>query len=173
MFSKLTATMLTASFVALAGCAQNETGNGDGLAQGKQETPALATAKPAEASASAAATSASAATAAIGNPAIIEFDTKGVELNSDAQALLAQLAASAKPSKKIVVTGYCDKRKVGNAKSIALARANKVKKELVKDGVAAKSVRVKYITDQAKNLVRIDVDNGAQPTDSKAAHHKH
>ncbi|HJV86136.1 MAG TPA: OmpA family protein [Noviherbaspirillum sp.] len=169
MLSKLTAAMLAASFIVLAGCAQNETGNGDGLAQGKQETQAQTTAKPADARA-AANSAANTAAAEIGNPAIIEFDTKGIALNSDAQVLLARVAAAAKPSKKIVVRGYCDKRKVGDAKSIALARAGAVKKELVKNGVAANAIRLKYITDQAKNLVRIDIVSETTHAGKAATH---
>ncbi|WP_136419645.1 OmpA family protein [Herbaspirillum sp. ST 5-3] len=176
MFSKLTAATLAASFIALAGCAQMENGNGDSQAQSALEAqPQANTAKPADNKAGTAAPAAdNGAQAALTNPAIVEFDAQTVELNSDAQALIARLATNAKRSKKIVITGYCDKHKTGKAKSIALSRAIKVKNELIKNGVAAKTIRVKYITDQAKNLAKVDlggeplrVENGA------AAAHKH
>lgn len=165
MLSKITIAALAASFIALGGCAQTETGNGNGLSQDSSQTKPLASTTPANlADAKKTTPSPAADTAAqvaISNPAIIEFDAQSVELNSQAQALIASLATSAKRSGKILITGYCDRRKTGNAITVALSRANKVKNELVKNGVAAKAIRVKYITGQAKHIAKVEL--GSEP----------
>jgi outer membrane protein OmpA-like peptidoglycan-associated protein len=171
MLSKITVAALAASFIALGGCAQTETGNG--LSQDSSEAKPLASTAPAKlADAKTTVASPAADTAAqvaITNPAIIEFDAQSVELNSQAQALIASLATPAKRSGKILITGYCDRRKTGNAVTVALSRATQVKNELVKNGVAAKTIRVKYITGQTKNIAKVELGNEPLRVDNSVA----
>ncbi|MBM3117814.1 OmpA family protein [Jeongeupia naejangsanensis] len=132
----------------MSACAQNPAPNGDAPRQGQ---PAAATNK-----ASAEATKAGAAVAPAADPSLLRFDAKSVKLDDAAQAQLQQLLEPARGAKQIVITGYCDRKEIGNAKGAAIARANAVKSALVKQGVAAKKIRVKYTTDEPLHAAKVD-----------------
>jgi outer membrane protein OmpA-like peptidoglycan-associated protein len=159
MLSKLMAAALAASFfITLGGCAQVDTRPAD-------DTPAATTAaepaEPAPEVQSAAVTPEAEPQVAIPNPAVIEFAPESTELDSDAQALVNRLFARAKRAEKIVLKGYSDRRVNGNAVQVAISRAVQIRNELVKNGVDAKNVRIRYNTEQAKNMVTVDL--GEQP----------
>ncbi|GHD66206.1 OmpA family protein [Jeongeupia chitinilytica] len=137
--------------VLLSACAQNPPSNADGV-QGK---PA-AKAAPAEAAKTGTAPGAAAVRV---DPSLIKFDTQSVKLDEQAQAQLPLLQDQAAAAKRIVVTGYCDRKDIGNAKAAAIARANAVKNALVKQGVPAKKIRIKYSTEEAQHAARVEFSN--------------
>lgn len=149
------------SLLLLGACAQTETKP----VQPQENRPAVQTAaryEPPKAAAPAPVAPAaeqrsSAGKAAFADHTEIEFDAKSRDLGNDARGLIASLRDSVKKARHIVVTGYCDKRAAANAKEIALFRAMTVKNELVNLGAAEKSVRVKYVTSEAKHEVTIDM----------------
>ncbi|WP_334187805.1 OmpA family protein [Noviherbaspirillum sp.] len=80
------------------------------------------------------------------NPVPITFEKMSVKLSDAEKAVIGQVAERAKKATKLLVTGYCDRKQVGNPKAAALARATAVKDELVKLGIKPKAVRIKYVT---------------------------
>lgn len=149
------AATLAASILILAGCAQNETRT---AADEPADTQASAVTAPATEPSP---EPPQAAEPALTNPAVIAFDERSTQLDSEAQALVARLVVPARRAGKIVIMGYSDRRKDGNAKDTAIARAVKVRNELVKNGIAAKNIRIKYSTDQGKHMVAVDL--GGEP----------
>ena len=94
--------------------------------------------------------------AAAADGTVAEFDKQGTELSADALATIANTSDAAKQAKHVVVTGYCDHHDdEKNAKQIALARASAVRSELIKHGVAAKVIRIKYVTNEARHAVTV------------------
>lgn len=156
MLSKITSATLAASLVALGGCAQTEIHSGNDT---QAAAPMVITETPQPEEPTAA--TATAPQAALPNLAIIEFDEQSVQLDSDAQALLTRLIAPAKRADKIVIMGYSDRRKFGNAKEMAISRALKIRNELVKNDIPAKSIRIRYNTEQARHAVKVDL--GVEP----------
>lgn len=158
---KTSAAVSALSLLLLGACAQTETKP----VQPQENPPAVQTAArydPPKAAAPAAAAPvaeqrSSAGTAAFADHTEIEFDAKSRELGDDGRGSIAALRDSVKKARHIVVTGYCDKHAAANAKEIALFRAMMVKNELVNLGAAEKSVRLKYVTSQAKHQVTIDM----------------
>jgi outer membrane protein OmpA-like peptidoglycan-associated protein len=155
MLSKITAAAAAVSFIALAGCAQTDGITDHGSTQNGQETAAVTSAKPGD-PANARGADADSLQSATENPALVEFDPQSVELNSQAKTLVVKLAAPTKRANKILVTGYADRKTSSAAQKRALARAIAVKNELVKNGVLAKNIRIKYITDQARNAAMVE-----------------
>ena len=90
------------------------------------------------------------------NPVPIAFEKMGVKLDDAGKHVLGKIGDRAKKSKKLVVTGYCDRKQVGNAHAAALARANAVKSELIHLGVKPGSIQLKTVTNAAdKHLAEI------------------
>ncbi len=87
-------------------------------------------------------------------PATISFASTSTKLDQQSLDAITEVSKQLSASEKITVTGYADK-KLGNTKNRALARSVAVKKALVKNGIAAKSIRVKYVTTQPKNEATI------------------
>jgi outer membrane protein OmpA-like peptidoglycan-associated protein len=81
------------------------------------------------------------------NPVPIMFDKMSVKLRDEDKSILAQISERAKKAQKLTITGFCDRRQVGNAKLAALTRATAVKNELITLGVNPKTVQVKYVTE--------------------------
>jgi len=91
------------------------------------------------------------------NPVPITFDKMSVKLDEGDKTILQKISERAKNADKLVITGYCDRHQVGNAKAAAIARATAVRNELVELGVAAKNIRIKYVTETAdKHAVDIE-----------------
>jgi outer membrane protein OmpA-like peptidoglycan-associated protein len=80
------------------------------------------------------------------NPVPIMFDKLSIKLDEDGKQIVTAIGERAKMASKIIITGYCDRNQVGNAKDAAIARANAVKEDLVSSGVSAKKIRIKFIT---------------------------
>ena len=156
MLSKIITATLAAALLALSGCAPLDAGHN--TAQHGQDT-----APTARTTISAAAMAARQAAAKphgdvqpLESPAFVEFDMQDTALSDSAQTQVTQLAAPARRAAKVVVTGYADRSQTKNAKDVALARAVKVKGELVKKGVLAKNIRLRYATGEARNAAKIE-----------------
>lgn len=94
--------------------------------------------------------------AAAADGTVAEFDRQSAELTPEALATIANTSDAAKQAQHVVVTGYCDRHDdEKNAKQIALARASAVRSELIKHGVSAKTIRVKYVTTEARHAVTV------------------
>jgi outer membrane protein OmpA-like peptidoglycan-associated protein len=90
------------------------------------------------------------------NPVPVTFEKLGVKLNDAGKQVIVKIGERAKKSKKIVITGYCDRKQVGNAHAAALARANAVKNELIHLGVKPGSIQLKTVTNATdKHLAEI------------------
>ncbi|WP_168163813.1 OmpA family protein [Jeongeupia sp. USM3] len=137
--------------VLLSACAQNPPSG----AEGAQSKPAVKAASAEVAKAGS--TPGAAVTRA--DPSLVRFATQSVKLDEQAQAQLPLLLDQASAAKRIVITGYCDRKDIGNAKAAAIARANNVKNALVKLGVPAKKIRVKYSTDEAQHAAKVEFSN--------------
>ena len=88
--------------------------------------------------------------AEIKNPTVINFDKLSIALDNAAREQIAQITERAKATRKLSVTGYCDKGQVGNPSDVAVARAVAVRDEMVKLGVPASSILVKFVTKVSK-----------------------
>lgn len=92
------------------------------------------------------------------NPVSIDFEKLSVKLDDPDKEVLAKIKTRALKAKQLTITGYCDKKQVGNSKAAAIARATAVKQELVRLGVKPKAVRIKHVTDVAnKHAVEIEL----------------
>ncbi|KQO26443.1 hypothetical protein ASF11_01685 [Acidovorax sp. Leaf76] len=87
---------------------------------------------------------------------VAEFKPTQVKLSPETQAILTRLASTREPNERLEITGYCHRKDAPvDAREIALMRAMAVRNELVKQGVPAKSIRVKFNTTQALHAVKI------------------
>lgn len=95
---------------------------------------------------------------AVLNPVPIEFEKLSIKLSDADKQIIAQIKDRAQKARKLTITGYCDRKQVGNAKAAALARAQSVKKELVRLGVKPKLINIKYVTTVAnKHVVEVEL----------------
>lgn len=88
--------------------------------------------------------------ALVPNPSIVLFDRMSVVLDDKARQTITQLVERAKGAKKVVVTGFCDQREIGNPGEAAVARAISVRDELLAHGIPAANLQVKFSTKTAK-----------------------
>lgn len=146
-----------AALLALAGCAQNQVAS-------KTEAPASSQAAKEEPKSEKTVVASMAPGEeivpdyAVVNPVPIPFDKLSVKLRETDKQILTQIKDRAKKARKVTITGYCDRKQVGNAKAAALARAQSVKQELGRLGVNTKLVKIKYVTDVAdKHLVEVEL----------------
>ncbi len=87
---------------------------------------------------------------------VAEFSPTQVALSEDTLALLARLAQTRTDDERLEITGYCHRKDAPvDARDIALKRAMAVRNELLRLGVPAKTIRVKYSTTHALHAVRI------------------
>lgn len=142
---------VTASLI-LSGCAQNQAAPGDAAPYAAKdekgsEKAVAATMAPGEELI---------ADHAVQNPVPIAFDKLSVKLSDGDKKILFQIKERAKKARALTITGYCDRKQVGNAKAAALARARAVKDELVRLGVKPQQVKLKFVTEVAnKHAVEI------------------
>src|SRR6476661_4347884 len=80
------------------------------------------------------------------NPVPIVFEKLSVKLRDADKAVLAQIGDRAVKARRLVITGFCDSRQVGNPKAAAIARATAVKDELVRLGAKPSMIRIRYLT---------------------------
>lgn len=91
------------------------------------------------------------------NPVPIVFDKFSVKLSESDKYILQEISERAKNARKLVITGYCDRHQIGNAKAAAIARATAARNELVQQGVPAKNIKIKHVTEVAgKHAVDIE-----------------
>ena len=87
---------------------------------------------------------------------VAEFKPAQVKLPPETLAILTRLASTREPEERLEITGYCHRKDAPvDAREIALMRAMAVRNELVKQGVPAKLIRVKFNTTQALHAVKI------------------
>lgn len=92
------------------------------------------------------------------NPVPIAFDKMSVKLRDADKQILVKIKDRAQKAKRLVITGYCDRKQVGNSKDAAIARAVAVKEELVRLGVKPGTVRIKHVTNVAnKHAAEIEM----------------
>ena len=92
------------------------------------------------------------------NPVPIVFDKMSVKLRDSEKQILAQIKDRAQRATTLIITGYCDRRQVGNPKAAAIARAVAVKEELVRMGVKPATVKIQHVTDVAnKHAAEIEL----------------
>lgn len=92
------------------------------------------------------------------NPVPIAFDKMSIKLRDADRQILVKIKDRAQKAKRLIITGYCDRKQVGNSKDAAIARAVAVREELVRLGVKPGSVRIKHVTNVAnKHAAEIEV----------------
>lgn len=90
-------------------------------------------------------------------PQLFHFDKMSVSLSESEKANVAALAEQARSADSILIRGYCDRTEVGNAKDAAIARAQAVRKVLLKAGVPARSMRVRYNTERKMHAAEVEL----------------
>ncbi|MDT3669929.1 MAG: OmpA family protein [Aromatoleum sp.] len=90
-------------------------------------------------------------------PQLFHFDKMSVSLSEGEKANVAALAEQARSADSILIRGYCDRTEVGNAKDAAIARAQAVRKVLLKAGVPARSMRVRYNTERKMHAAEVEL----------------
>jgi outer membrane protein OmpA-like peptidoglycan-associated protein len=94
------------------------------------------------------------------NPVVVDFPARSVLLTEDARALLPQVAARAKAASSIQVMGLCDKAQAPNAREIAIGRGIAVRNELVRLGVPAAKLKVRFTTTEPnRHAVELTFDD--------------
>ncbi|SCK08689.1 OmpA family protein [Vogesella sp. LIG4] len=91
----------------------------------------------------------------VSDPTLVPFDKMSAKLTPSTEQQVRALAPALVIAKQITVTGYCDRREVGNAPAAAKARAETVKKLLVENGIAANRIVTKIDTQQRLHAVRV------------------
>lgn len=92
------------------------------------------------------------------NPVPIVFEKMSVKLRDTDKQILVRIKDRAQKARKLTITGYCDRKQVGNSKAAAIARAVAVKKELVRLGVKPGAIRIKHATNVAnKHAAEIEL----------------
>ncbi len=90
-------------------------------------------------------------------PQLFHFDKMSVSLSEGEKANVAALAEQARSAESVLIRGYCDRSEVGNAKDAAIARAQAVRKVLLKAGVPARSMRVRYNTERKMHAAEVEL----------------
>jgi len=91
------------------------------------------------------------------SPQLFHFDKMSVSLSEGEKANIAALAGQARNADSVLIRGYCDRTEVGNAKDAAIARAQAVRKVLLKSGVPARSMRVRYNTERKMHAAEVEL----------------
>ncbi|MBV8621357.1 MAG: OmpA family protein [Curvibacter sp.] len=87
---------------------------------------------------------------------VAEFQPQDSRLSEEALALLADVAPTLVQAQHIEITGFCNRQDAPkNARQVALTRAMAVRGELLRLGVPAKGIRVKYVTTEARHAVTV------------------
>lgn len=159
MQSKSTLLISALALALLAGCADNG-GNKNNAQAAPSATTAGAQAGANNSAAAAAPAPSQQAQmqtlAAAADGTVAEFDKQSADLTPEALATIANTADAAKQAQHVLVTGYFDHHDdEKHAKQIALKRAHAVRAELIKHGVSAKIIRVKYVTTEARHAVTV------------------
>lgn len=147
-----------AALLALAGCAQNQTTAEAEQPPVAKEDKSKARTNERQGPATTAAAEELLPYYANMNPVPIPFEKMSVKLRETDKQILVRIKDRAQKAKKLIITGYCDRKQVGNSKDAAIARAVAVKKELVRLGVKPDAVRIKHVTGVAdKHAAEIEL----------------
>ena len=148
------AVLLAAS---LAGCAGNPAGpQGAAGADAGASTQAAAAPAPAPTTAPATPPAAPEPRRLPADGTVAEFEPQDSKLSDDTLALLADVAPTLTQAQHIEITGFCSRQDAPkNARQVALTRAMAVRSELLRLGVPAKVIRVKYVTTEARHAVTL------------------
>jgi outer membrane protein OmpA-like peptidoglycan-associated protein len=156
--ARLTNTLGITALLVLAGCAQNQALEDTAQPAVAKEEKAKAKTTDKTGTATASAAEEKLPDYANMNPVPIEFEKMSVKLRDTDKQILVRIKDRAQKAKKLVITGYCDRKQVGNSKAAAIARAVAVKDELVRMGVKPAAVRIKHVTDTAnKHAAEIEL----------------
>lgn len=136
---------LAMGILALTGCSSNQPKPEE--AQAQNGTAATATA---DAKAAPAAQAPAKPAVVVPNPSIVPFQKMTVVLDDKTRQQVAQMADRARSSRKIVLTGFCDRTQVANPTDAAVARAIAVRDELQALGVQTAAMQVKIDTRAGK-----------------------
>jgi hypothetical protein len=77
------------------------------------------------------------------NPVVIFYEKLSVRANDKYTPDISSVAEYANTSRKLVVTGFCDRRQVANPINAAVTRAVSVRDELIRRGVPPSNIQVK------------------------------
>lgn len=88
---------------------------------------------------------------------LFPFDKMSISLSEGEKANVAVLADRARNARSVLIRGYCDRNEVGNAKDAAIARAEAVRKVLLKAGVPARSMRIRYNTERKMHAAEVEL----------------
>ncbi len=128
----------------LAGCAENQTKPDDAMSnQGTANAPV----KPAKI---AQARQVALPPAVVPNPSVVQFEKMSTSLDDKGVFIVAQSIERAKLSSKITVTGFCDRKQIGNPEDAAVARALAVRDDYAALGIPPGKVLVKFNTKVSK-----------------------
>ena len=91
---------------------------------------------------------------------MLSFTKMSAKLDSIALQQVEQMLPKLKMAKKITITGYCDQKAIRNAKRAALARADAVKAELIKQGIDANAINTLSITKERRHAALVTIEVG-------------
>ena len=143
----ITVATLALSLSLLAGCAENQAKPGDGTDGQGTATNSAASIKAAKI---AQARQLALPPAVVPNPSVVQFEKMSTNLDDKATVVIAQSSERARLSSKITVTGFCDRKQIGNPGEAAVARAIAVRDEYVLLGIPPAKILVKFDTSVAK-----------------------
>lgn len=91
------------------------------------------------------------------HPRLFRFDRMSVSLSKDEKASVVAWAEHARNADAVLIRGFCDRAEVGNARDAAIARAQAVRKVLLKAGVPARSIRIRYNTERKMHAAEVEL----------------
>ncbi|MDR3409660.1 MAG: hypothetical protein P4L87_01735 [Formivibrio sp.] len=86
----------------------------------------------------------------------LSFTKMSAKLDSIALQQINQMLPKLKMAKHITITGYCDQKAIHNATRAALARANAVKTEIVKQGIDANLIKTETMIKEARHVALVE-----------------
>jgi outer membrane protein OmpA-like peptidoglycan-associated protein len=151
---KLAGTLLAAVIFMLNGCNSNQPKSEEPQVQSTAATTTTTDSRPLQVSQPPAKPP-----VVVPNPSTIAFQKMAVTLDASAKQTIAQLAERAHNSRKVTLTGFCDRSQIANPSDAAVARAVAVRDELVALGVAPANMLVKFdIKVPKKHAVEVRFD---------------
>lgn len=89
------------------------------------------------------------------DPMFIPFDKMNAKLTPEAEAQINAMLPALGLAKEITVRGHTYRREIGNAPAAAKARAESVKAYLIKSGIPASKIIVRFDTERPLHGVRV------------------
>ena len=145
--NSIVAAVLVLNLSLLAGCAENQARPGDAMDSQGAATNSATSIKAAKI---AQARQLALPPAIVPNPSVVQFEKMSTNLDDKAVLVIAQSSERARLSNRITVTGFCDRKQIGNPGEAAVARAIAVRDEYVLLGIPPAKILVKFDTSVAK-----------------------